>query len=445
MKRDSIVIVHGGAPTAVINASLYGAIQAAKDSGLPGAVYGAHGGTRGLIDGDFVDLAALPEETLEALPRSPASFIGTSRFPVEEGDYARIVEVLVERKLGYLLFTGGNGSMDTCGKISRALASRAPGSGIRVVGIPKTIDNDIAVTDHAPGFGSAARYLAASVAELARDVASLPIHVCVIESMGRNAGWLTAAAALASEDPLSKPASRTSTYPINLPSAIRPTARPEASLGPHLIYLPELPFDEERFLDEAKTLYERQGGVVVVASEGLKGKDGVPIVPPVFSSGRSVYYGDVGAHLAALVIRRLGIKARSEKPGILGRCSIAHQSALDREEAILAGGEAVRAALSGETGVMVGFRRLSSTPYRCETFLIPVEELMLKERTLPTEYVNAGGNGVAPEYLEWCRPLLGGPLTTFARGEPGESGVPGSPGAPGAQRTRIGGAAWRSN
>ena len=419
MKCDSMLIVHGGAPTAVINASLYGAIQAAKDSGLPGAVYGARGGTRGLIDGDFVDLAVLPEETLEALPRSPASFIGTSRFPVEEGDYARIVDILVERKIGYLLFTGGNGSMDTCGKIARALDSRAPGSGIRVVGIPKTIDNDIAVTDHAPGFGSAARYLAASVAELAQDVASLPIHVCVIESMGRNAGWLTAAAALASPGAMDGPGGAS--------SGARPDMRRGAPLGPHLIYLPELPFDEERFLDEAKSLYERQGGVVVVASEGLKGKDGAPIVPPVFSSGRSVYYGDVAAHLAALVIRRLGIKARSEKPGILGRCSIAHQSALDREEAILAGGEAVRAALSGETGVMVGFRRLSSTPYRCETFLIPVEELMLKERTLPPEYVNAGGNGVAAEYLEWCRPLLGGPLATFARGARGME------------------AAWRSN
>ncbi len=411
MKRDSMVIVHGGAPTAVINASLYGAIQAAKDSGLHGAVYGARGGARGIIDGDFVDLSALPEETLEALPRSPASFIGTSRYPVEEGDYARIVDILVERKIGYLLFTGGNGSMDTCGKIARAVESRAPGSGIRVVGIPKTIDNDIAVTDHAPGFGSAARYLAASVAELAQDIASLPIHVCVIESMGRNAGWLTAAAALASPGAMDSPGE--ASFGAN------PDTRPGAPLGPHLIYLPELPFDEERFLDEAKALYGRLGGVVVVASEGLKGKDGAPIVPPVFRSGRSVYYGDVGAHLAALVIRRLGIKARSEKPGVLGRCSIAHQSALDREEAILAGGEAVRAALSGETGVMVGFRRVSSTPYRCETFLIPVEELMLKERTLPSEYLNAGGNGVAAEYLEWCRPLLGGPLATFARGARG--------------------------
>jgi 6-phosphofructokinase 1 len=204
--------------------------------------------------------------------------------------------------------------------------------------------------------------------------------------MGRNAGWLTAASALARR----------------------------GSLGPHLIYVPEVAFDEEKFLDEAKSLFERLGGVVVVASEGLRDKDGTPIVPPVFRTGRSVYYGDVSAHLCGLVIRRLGIKARSEKPGILGRCSIAHQSGLDREEAILAGSEAAAAALSGETGVMVAFRRLSSVPYRCETFLAPIEEVMLHERALPREYLSPALNGIQDSYLDWCRPLVGGDLAAFA-------------------------------
>lgn len=386
---DGMLMVHGGAPTAVMNASLYGAVKAALASGVVARVYGARHGSGGILKQDFMDLTALSPDTLEALPRSPGSFIGTSRFPVEEADYERIVDILVERKIRWLLFNGGNGSMDTCGKIARAVARRAPGtpgSGIRVTGIPKTIDNDLAMTDHAPGFGSAARYLAASVGELCQDVASLPIHVCVIEAMGRNAGWLTAAAALAGGP----------------------------GLGPHLIYAPESPFDEEAFLDDAKTLYDRVGGVVVVASEGLKTADGVPVVPPVFRTGRSVYYGDVSAHLAGLVIRRLGIKARSEKPGILGRCSIAHQSDTDREEAIVAGREAANAALSGETAVMSAFRRISSVPYRCDTFLVPVEDVMLRERTLPQEYLNGRKNGVEPAYLEWCRPLVGGPLPAFA-------------------------------
>jgi 6-phosphofructokinase 1 len=384
--KDKLLIVHGGAPTAVMNASLYGVIRAAKASGEVGKVLGARGGTRGVLEGDYIDLSALPEGTLEALPSTPASFIGTSRFPIEAVDYDRIVDSLVRDGIRYLLFNGGNGSMDSCGKIAQAVARRAPGSGIKVVGTPKTIDNDIAVTDHAPGFGSAARYLAASVAELSQDIASLPIHVCVVESMGRNAGWLTAASALARR----------------------------GSLGPHLIYVPEVAFDEEKFLDEAKSLFERLGGVVVVASEGLRDKDGLPIVPPVFRTGRSVYYGDVSAHLCGLVIRRLGIKARSEKPGILGRCSIAHQSGLDREEAILAGSEAAAAALSGETGVMVAFRRLSSVPYRCETFLAPIEEVMLHERALPREYLSPALNGIQDSYLDWCRPLVGGDLAAFA-------------------------------
>lgn len=389
-----MLIVHGGAPTAVMNASLYGAILAARHTGIAGRVYGARGGSRGILSGDFIDLSALEDERLEELPGTPSSFIGTSRFPVEEADYVRIVDRLVERDIRYLLFNGGNGSMDTCGKIARVVAQRAPGSGIRVAGIPKTIDNDLAVTDHAPGFGSAARYLAASVAELAQDVASLPIHVCIIESMGRNAGWLTAASSLAG-----KP-------------------------GPHLVYVPEIPFDEERFLDEARSLYDRVGGVVVVASEGLKGLDGKPIVPPIFQTGRSVYYGDVSAHLCGLVIRRLGIKARSEKPGILGRCSIAHQSSVDREEAILAGHEAALAVFSGATSVMVGFRRLSSRPYRCETMLIPIEEVMLSERLLPLDFVSEEKNGIREAYLDWCRPLLGGALPSFAPRPEAPAGKP---------------------
>jgi 6-phosphofructokinase 1 len=391
--NGNLLIVHGGAPTAVINASLYGAIRAAAEAGFPGRVFGARGGSRALLSGDFIDLTALPDETVERLPSTPASFIGTSRHPVKPEEYGAIVDRLRELKVRYLLFTGGNGSMDTCGKIARAAAEK--GADLFVAGIPKTIDNDIAVTDHAPGFGSAARYLAASVQELAADVASLPIHVCVVESMGRNAGWLTAAASLARPGPSGASAA-------------------DSSRGPHLVYAPELPFSEEEFLDSARTLYDRLGGVLVVASEGLKDAAGTPIVPPVFQVGRSVYYGDVSAHLANLVIRRLGIKARSEKPGILGRCSIAFQSAVDREEAVLAGAEAVRAVLAGRTGVMVGFRRVSDEPYRCETILIPVEEVMLHERKLPREYLNAAGNGVERDYAAWCAPLLGGPLPEFA-------------------------------
>lgn len=381
--KGNMLIVHGGAPTAVINASLYGAIKAAKDSGMVAHIYGAAGGSGAIVDGKFIDLGNLPSEILEMLPFTPGSAIGTSRTQLKENDYQRIAAALKEYNIHWLLFTGGNGSMDACGKIAAAVGNDS----VAVVGIPKTIDNDIAVTDHAPGFGSAARYLAASVRELCYDVASLPIHVSVIEAMGRNAGWLTAASVLAMD---------------------------ESACGPHMILVPEKPFSEEEFLDTVSSLSKKFGGVVVVASEGLKDKSGTPIVPPIFTVGRSVYYGDVSAHLCNMIIQKLGIKARSEKPGILGRASALYQSSLDREEAILAGKTAAEAALAGKSRVMPGFRRLAGTEYRVETILIPVEDVMLHERTLESQYMSSDIIGIDPSFAQWCRPLIGGKLPAFA-------------------------------
>ena len=302
MIKGNMLIVHGGAPTAVINASLYGAVTEAKKSGCVDHIYGAAGGSGSIVSGNYIDLGNLSDEILDRLPYTPGSAIGTSRTPLVEKDYEAIVAALKAHNIKWLLFNGGNGSMDACGKI----ASRTGTAGISVVGIPKTIDNDIAVTDHAPGFGSAARYLAASVREVCYDVASLPIHVCVIEAMGRNAGWLTAAACLATD---------------------------KGVPGPQLILVPEKPFDQDEFLDTISSMHKKYGGVVVVASEGLKDVTGTPIVPPIFQVGRSVYYGDVSAHLCNTIIQKLGIKARSEKPGILGRASIAWQSSIDPNQA----------------------------------------------------------------------------------------------------------------
>ena len=384
----NILIIHGGAPTAVMNASLYGVVKETRESKHFDHIYAAKGGAEAVLLENFVDLSQIPEEVLQQLPHTPASWIGTSRFHISEQAYHDMVKVLLKYEITAVLFNGGNGSMDACGKLARAIVDHpiARKRNIKVVGIPKTMDNDLAVTDHSPGFGSAARYLAASVAELSQDLASLPIHVCVLECMGRNAGWLTASAAL---------------------------AKTEEGLGPHLIYVPEVPFHEEKFLDEAKSLYERYGGVLVVASEGLKNEQGEPIVEPIFQVGRSVYYGDVSSHLANLVIKRLGIKARSEKPGILGRCSIAFQSETDRDEAILVGREAVKAVLNDQSQVMVGLRRLGDEPYRCEPFLIPLDQVMLHERTLPLSYLTEKQNEVTQEYVSWCRPLIGGALPSF--------------------------------
>ncbi len=383
MEKTNLLVIHGGAPTAVLNASLFGAVMQAKRQPEIGHIYGALGGSLAAMRGDFVDLGAVEEEKLRLLLFSPSSAIGTSRDHLEPEDYREIAKTIAARSIGIVCFNGGNGSMDACGKT--CAACRELGIAVRVVGIPKTMDNDIAVTDHAPGYGSAARYMAASIAGVCCDVRGLPIHIVVVEAMGRGAGWVAAASALAEDS---------------------------GTGGPDLIYLPERPFSEERFLEDVRRLIARKGCGVVVASEGLCYPDGTPIVEPVMTVGRATYFGDVSAHLSNLIIRRLGYKARAEKPGILARASIAWQSAVDREEAVLAGREAVKAAAAGETGVMVGFERISSEPYAVRPFLIPIEQVMLTEKTLPDAFINAEGNGVTEEFKRWCRPLIG-PLPPF--------------------------------
>lgn len=385
MAADGLLVVHGGGPTAVINASLYGAVDEALRTPGVGRVLGARGGMGGILDADFVDFRQVSPERLSLLPHSPSSAIGTSRKPLEDDDYRDLAHALHDSGIRWLLPTGGNGTMDTCGRIWRAC--REEGVPIDVVGIPKTMDNDIAVTDHAPGFASAARYMAASVSEVCCDVRGLPIHIAVVEAMGRNAGWVCAASALADES---------------------------GTGGPDLIYLPERDFDEDAFLDDCQRLIDEKGSGVVVVSEGLHTDDGTPVAPPLMTVGRATYFGDVSAHLARLVIERLGYKARSEKPGLLGRASIAWQSDVDREEAVACGREAVRAALEGDSGKMVGIERVSTEPYEARLARIPIEQVMLEERTLPDEYVNERGNGVTDAYRDWLRPLLGAPLRQFA-------------------------------
>ncbi len=379
--EENLLIVHGGGPTAVLNASLYGAVREAKKQEGICHIYAARNGTGGLLKKDFIELENVPEEKLRLLLQTPGSAIGTSRDELEQGEYERMADILAEKNIRYVLFNGGNGTMDTCGKLYKTC--QAKGLDVKVMGIPKTMDNDIAVTDHSPGFGSAARYIAQSVREVCADVKGLPIHVVVVEASGRNAGWITAASALAGDGD---------------------------GLGPDLIYLPERPFDEDAFVEDVRKLLEKKSGIVVVASEGLKDAAGEPVVEPIFKVGRSTYFGDVSSHLANVVIRRLGYKARGEKPGLLGRASVALQSPVDRDEAELAGRLACKAAFDGESGKMVAFRRVSTEPYKAKPFLADIDKVMLLERTMPDEYINAEGNGVTEEFKEWCRPLIGGEL-----------------------------------
>lgn len=380
----NLLIVHGGAPTAVINCSLYGVVDEARKSGKIDKIYGAEGGMGGVLAERFVRLEEASDRQLAMLRTSPGSAIGTSRDAMEAEDYANVAQILKKYDIRYALFNGGNGTMDTCGKTYRAC--KEAGLDILVAGIPKTMDNDIAVTDHAPGFASAARFMAGTVREICADVRSLPIHVCVIEAMGRNAGWVTAAAAM---------------------------ARQNAEIGPDLIYLPERDFSEAGFLADVEKLWAKGKGVVAVVSEGVHGPGGKPLVPPIFQTGRSTYFGDISAHLAQLVVRELGIKARNEKPGIAGRASVFWRSDVDCREAEEAGRAAVRAVLNEKNGVMPAFRRISGSSYKSEIFLAPIEEVMLTEQVLPEKYINAAGNGITDDYVNWLSPLMGQPLPEF--------------------------------
>ncbi len=377
--EGNLLVVHGGGPTAVLNASLYGVIREAQKNPDIKKIYGAIGGSEAILTENFLDMGELEDEKIELLLQTPGTAIGSSRFPLEQEQYEAMVDILKKNDIKYVLFNGGNGSMDTCGKVSKVCADE----GIYVVGIPKTMDNDISIIDHAPGFPSAAKYIATVTKEVGADVKSLPIHVCVIEAMGRNAGWITAASVL---------------------------ARKEPGDAPHLVYLPERNFKEDEFLEDVKRLYDELGGVVVVVSEGLRNEKGESIVPPIFKTDRAVYYGDVSAYLAELVIKKLCIKARSEKPGLCGRTSMLLQSKVDREEAVLVGREAVKAAVAGHTGVMVGIRRKDGEEYGIETPLIPIEEVMLNERVMPEDYINERGNDITESFARWCKPLIDGDL-----------------------------------
>jgi len=382
MLKKNLLIVHGGGPTAVMNSSLYGAIQEAKKYPEIDHIYGAENGTGGILRERFIELGNLSDRDLDLLLQTPGSAIGTSRDALGENDYSKIVEILIKNNIGWVLMNGGNGTMDTCGKLYHACKDR--GLEIACMGIPKTTDNDLALTDHSPGYGSAARYIAQSARELCADVQSLPIHVVVMEASGRNAGWITAASALAGEN---------------------------GQPGPDLIYLPERNFSQARFLEDVRRLLTKKKGIVVVCSEGLHDEKGDPIVPPIFKSGRATYFGDVSSHLANLVIKELGYKARGEKPGLLGRCSCLMQSSVDREEAIQAGAEACRLAMYNESGKMVAIRRVSTEPYRVVMEAVAIEKVMMFERKMSDDMINSAGNGVTASFLDWCRPLIGEPLT----------------------------------
>ena len=384
--NNNLIIAHGGGPTAVINASLFGAVDEARKQGCFGSVLGAVHGIEGVLKEQFIDFSTVCESQIQMLPYTPSSAIGSCRRKLTEADYPAILEVLRRQQVGYFIYNGGNDSMDTCEKIARM--AKAAGYELLVAGIPKTIDNDLQFTDHCPGYGSAARFIAANTRNLRCEERALPLYPMIVETMGRNAGWLTAAASLAQ---------------IN--------GRPCADL----IYLPEHPFEEQRFLDDMERSLSRSRAVIAVVCEGLADADGKPVADTGFVDGfgHSVPGGTAQA-LARLVLQKLGVQTRYEKWGLVGRASEVRQSMTDRAEAIGAGRHAVKTLAAGASGCMVTITRLSSTPYQCGFGLAPLGDVANQEKKFPLSWINKARNGICGGFAEYCLPLLGEGFTPYA-------------------------------
>ena len=373
-----MLIAHGGGPTPVINNSLLGVLETAGACDAIGTVYGARFGVEGILQDDLADLSAGEAQRLRRLSGTPASVIGSCRRKLSESDYPRILECLEKHDIGYFLYNGGNDSMDTCHRIHQ-LAVRS-GYALRVIGIPKTIDNDLMHTDHSPGYGSAARYAAVSAAELAMDTASLPIHVIIMELMGRNAGWITASATLFKD----------------------------AMPCEQLVYLPEQPLNRQRFLADIAAAYDKRHGLLVVVSEGLKDEEGIAIGDTGLKDGFGhIIPGGTAQYLADLILTQTNLRARAEKPGLLGRTSMAYLSPVDSDEAYRAGAFAVESAAQGESGYMVSIEADRSPAYVSRMRLVPLESVANAEKSFPPEWICSKERSIATQFKEYCLPLLG--------------------------------------
>ena len=383
----SAIIGQSGGPSAVINASAYGVIKTALDCESITKVYGANHGIKGVLNDRLFVMDEEDPKELEKLLYTPSSALGSCRYKiadpdVDDTDYKRILEIFRKYNVRYFFYNGGNDSMDTCNKISRYCSKM--GYECRVMGVPKTIDNDLFGTDHCPGFASAAKYIATSLMEVSRDSRVYDIgQVTIVECMGRHAGWLTAAACLG-----------------NLYGD-----------GPDLIDLPEVDFDMDQFLADVKRVYEAKHNCLVAVSEGVHYADG-SFVSEAKTSGTDGFghaqLGGLAARLAAVVKAATGAKVRGIELSLLQRCGSHVASATDIEESFNSGKIAVESAVSGVTGKMVGFRCDRTNGYRCEYVLFDLMDVANAEKKVPLEWITPEHNGVTRDFVDYCLPLIAG-------------------------------------
>ncbi len=386
--KGACVVGQSGGPTSVINASVAGVVHAAMQSELITQVLGALNGISGILEDRLIDFGKEDAEELELLRYTPSSVLGSCRYKLadpeeDETDYQRILEIFRKYNVRYFFYNGGNDSMDTCHKISSYLSK--VGYECRVIGIPKTIDNDLMGTDHCPGYGSAAKFIATVCAELRQDsqVYTTPT-VNIVEIMGRHAGWLAGAASLASV----------------------------VGQGPDLIYLPERDFCMDAFLQDVDTVLHTQGFCVVAVSEGIHDAQGKFIneVGVAAADGFGhVQLGGLGVYLAEEVKKRLGCKARGIELSLLQRCAAHIASQTDIDEAYDAGCAAVERAIGGASGVMIGFERsMQEGSYQCNSITVDLETVANAEKKVPLSWINACGNQVTQAFIDYALPLIQG-------------------------------------
>ena len=388
--KGACIIGQSGGPTAVINASAYGAIRAALDCDVITRVYGAAHGIRGVLDDKLYVMDEEDPEELKYLLNTPSSELGSCRYKmadphVDDTDYKRILEIFKKYDVRYFFYNGGNDSMDTCNKISKYC--QEAGYACRVMGIPKTIDNDLYGTDHCPGFGSAAKYIATSCMEVSKDATVYDnAQITVIEIMGRHAGWLAGAAGLATW----------------------------FGAGPDLIYLPETDFDMDKFFADVDKVFSTKNKVLIAVSEGIHYADGRFVSEAETSATDGFGHAQLGglaSKLAEAVKQHLGgkVKVRGIELSLLQRCGAHLASGTDVKEAELAGRAAVEAAAAGETDRMVAFKRVTKNgEYACETELLPLESVANFEKKVPLEWINADKNGVTKDFVDYVLPLIQG-------------------------------------
>ena len=389
MGKNAIVGQSGG-PTSVINASLAGVFESCKSRGAD-IVYGMCNGVAGLLEERVVDLSTLLTDDLdiELLKRTPSSFLGSCRYKLpdwhtDEAVYKKLFAILEKLDIGYFFYIGGNDSMDTIGKLAEY--GECIQSDIRFMGVPKTIDNDLMVTDHTPGYGSAAKYIATILKEVIRDSSVYDIRsVTVAEIMGRHAGWLAGAACLAGGDD---------------------------SDGPDLILLPEVPFEQDKFLARVDELQRVKSNVIIAASEGVKTADGTYLCDLVSTAGQLDAFGHkailsgTSRYLSDLIHDKLNCKSRAIEFSTLQRCASHLASRTDVNEAYAVGGAAAAAAFAGETGKMIALKRVSEYPYQCITEAVDVQQVANLEKKVPLDWITPDGMQVTAAFEEYARPLI---------------------------------------